>query len=398
MQPIAEPRPAPPDEGAPTGPRRRFGRLRGLYLTLRTEHTTPGKIALGVGIGVFVGLSPFWGLHLGICVLLATLFRLNRVLVYAAANVASVVAPIAAIVQLAVGHRILRQVWLELSWAQSREILDGIRKNGWIEGLLNLSADFLVGGVVVSVVLGAVAGAATWVFARFGREAQSWYELVDRVTVRYLEVSIRDAEAARRALIVNPAYGFLLAEPSFASARRVIDLGCGRGLVAALALDAGLPVPANRGYVGVDRSERHIRVAREVYGAIDGHEFQAVDLRDFDPPAADLVVVFNTLRYLPVPSQDALLRRLGRALPPGARVFVRDIDGGAGWRAKVAVVRDLLGAWLPGRASTGLHVRRASDIRNALVAAGFDVTDRTTGRRTSPARILLEAVRRPKPV
>jgi SAM-dependent methyltransferase len=397
MQPLADPGPAPRDEGAPNRPRPRFGRLRGLYLTLRTEHTTPGKVALGVGIGVFVGLSPFWGLHLAICVLLATMFRLNRVLVYAAANLASVVAPVAVIVELAVGHRLLRHAWLELSWSQSSEILGGMREQGLLGGLLSLSADFLVGGVVVSAVAGLAAGAATWVFARLGREAQSWYELVDRVTLRYLEVSIRDAEASRRALVVNPAYGFLLAEPSFASARRVLDLGCGRGLVAALALDAGLPVPANRAYVGVDRSERHIRVAREVYGAIDGHDFQATDLRDFDPPAADVVVLFNTLRYLPVGSQDALLRRLGRALPSGARIFVRDIDAGAGWRATAAVVRDLLGSWLPGRTSTGLHVRRASDLRNALVAAGFEVIDRTTPRRASPARILLEAVRRPKP-
>lgn len=397
MQPLVDPGPVPLDEGARPGARPRFGRLRRLYLTLRIEHTTPGKIALGAALGVFVGLSPFWGLHLAICVLLATLFRLNRVLVYAAANLASVVAPVAVVAQLAVGHRLLHGVWLELSWAQSERILEEMRANGLLAGLLSLSADFLVGGIVVSAALGFTAGVATWLFARLGREAQSWYEIVDRVTLRYLEVSIRDAEAARRALIVNPAHGFLLGEPSFASALRVLDLGCGRGLVAALALDAGLGVPAGRKYVGVDRSERHVRVAREVYGAIDGHEFHAADLRDFDPPAADVVLLFNTLRYLPVASQDALLRRLGRALPPGARIFVRDIDASAGWRARVAVVRDLLGSWLPGRRSTGLHVRRVSDLRNALIAAGFDVLDRTTARRVSRARFLLEAVRRPEP-
>ena len=64
MEPLAEPGPVPTDEGARSGRTPRFGRLRRLYLTLRTEHTTPGKIALGVGIGAFVGLSPFWGLHL----------------------------------------------------------------------------------------------------------------------------------------------------------------------------------------------------------------------------------------------------------------------------------------------------------------------------------------------
>lgn len=397
MEPLPHPGPAPTDEGAPAVPGPRSGRLRRLYLTLRTEHTTPGKIALGVGIGAFVGLSPFWGLHLAICVLLATVFRLNRVLVYAAANLASVIAPLAVIVELAVGHRLLHDVWLEPSWTQAETLLEGLRGGGLLDGFLSLSADFLVGGIVVSSALGVVAGIATWIFARLGREAPSWYALVDRVTVRYLEVSIRDAEAARRALLVNPAYGFLLAEPSFAAAHRVLDLGCGRGLVAALALDAGLPVPGNRSYVGVDRSERHVRVAREAYRSAEGYLFHAADLRDFDPPGADLVLLFNSLRYLPPPSQDALLRRLGKALPPGGRIFLREIDAGAGWRARAAMIRDLVGTWLPGRPTAGLHPRRASDLRNALVVAGFEVLDRTTSRRASPARVLLEAVRRPKP-
>jgi O-methyltransferase involved in polyketide biosynthesis len=56
---------------------------------------------------------------------------------------------------------------------------------------------------------------------------------------------------------------------------------------------------------------------------------QTVDLRDFDPPAADVVVINDVLRFLPFTSQDALLRRLARALPPGARVFVREKDAGA---------------------------------------------------------------------
>ena len=397
MEPLTDPGPAPRDEGKPTTRGPRFGRLRRLYLTLRTEHTTPRKVALGVGVGVFVGLSPFWGLHLAICVLLATLLRLNRVLVYAAANLASVAAPIAIVVQLAVGHRLLRGVWLDLSWAQSRTVLEELGEGGLLAGLLSLSADFLVGGVVVSLALGFVGGIATWVFARLAQETPTWYALVDRVTRRYLEVSIRDAEAARRALLVNPAYGFLLGEPAFAAAQRVLDLGCGRGLVAALALDADLGVPRNRSYVGVDRSERHVRVAREAYREEAGHSFHAVDLRDFDPPPADLVVLFNTLRRLPAPSQDALLRRLGRSLPPGGRIYVREIDAGAGWRALAAVARDRVGTWLPGRRSEGLHPRRASDLRNALVAAGFDVVDRSTARGASRARVLLEAVRRPKP-
>ena len=68
----ATPRAAGGDEPErdPAG-RRRAGWLRRLYLTLRTEHTTPGRVAAGTALGVFVGCSPLWGLHTAIALLLA---------------------------------------------------------------------------------------------------------------------------------------------------------------------------------------------------------------------------------------------------------------------------------------------------------------------------------------
>src|SRR6185436_17889477 len=109
-------RPVPHDpltDSAAANPARRRPWLRRLYLTLRTEHTTPVKVAVAVGLGVFVGVSPLWGLHFALCVLLATAFRLNRVLVYASANIGNplTAAPIL-FAELQVGHRVLQGEWL----------------------------------------------------------------------------------------------------------------------------------------------------------------------------------------------------------------------------------------------------------------------------------------------
>jgi O-methyltransferase involved in polyketide biosynthesis len=122
---------------------------------------------------------------------------------------------------------------------------------------------------------------------------------------------------------------------------------------------------------------------------------QTLDLRDFDPPAADVVVVNDVLRFLPFTSQDALLRRLARALPPGARVFVREKDAAGGWRFTWAAIVDASDMLVPGHPRHGTHYRRAGDLRNALLAAGFSVRDRAVTRAASPAWVLLEAVRRP---
>jgi len=147
--------------------------------------------------------------------------------------------------------------------------------------------------------------------------------------------------------------------------------------------------------LGVDRCDRYIRAARQALEDVPGCVVQTSDLRDFDPPAADVVLLNDVLRFLPFTSQDALLRRLARALPPGARVFVREKDEEGGWRFRWAAFVDALQILVPGHPRHGHHYRRAGDLRNALLAAGFSVRDRTVARSSSPAWVLLEAVRRP---
>lgn len=363
-----------------------LGRLRQLYLTLRTEHTTPRKVGLGVGLGLFVGCSPFWGLHFPLCVLLATLFRTNRMLVYAACNLVNpLTAPFVIFAEVQVGNRLLSGGWLPLTVRELRAA-----------GLAGLFADFLVGGLVVGAAAGVVLGLLAYAVARSGAQPADYQRVVDEAVRRYLAVSVRDAEASWARLVRDPVYRYLLSEPSFLEARRVLDLGCGRGLCAAIAA-ARRGAPPGRSYVGVDVSPRYVRVAREALGGLPHHTFVQADLRDYDPPPADFVLLLNVLRFLPAASQDALLRRVGRAIHPGARLWIREIDAGAGWRFYAAAVPDLLARLLPGR-HRAIGWRRAGDLRNALVAAGFEVRDRTTLHGGSRGRVLLEAVRRPAAV
>ncbi len=370
--------------GGPVSAASRWSRLRRLYMTLRTEHRTPGKVALGVGIGVFVGCSPLWGVHFPAAVLLATIFRLNRVLVYAAAYIGNplTVGPLL-LAEVQLGHRLLHHAWLPITLADIETL-----------GVLGLFADLALGGVVLGAGLGALLGVAAWLVARAGVHHETYHEIVDSIVVRYAEVSIRDAEAARARLLHDPIYPFLIEEQVLGSGARVLDLGCGRGLVGVL---VGLftRAPEKRWYLGVDRCDRYVRAARKSLEDFPGCEVQTVDLRDFDPPHADVVVINDVLRFLPFDSQDALLRRLARALPSGARVFVREKDAAGGWRFARAAFLDAIKIALPGHPRHGAHYRRGGDLRNALVAAGFGVRDRAVARASSPAFVMLEAVRRP---
>jgi uncharacterized protein (DUF2062 family)/2-polyprenyl-3-methyl-5-hydroxy-6-metoxy-1,4-benzoquinol methylase len=358
--------------------------LRRLYMTLRTEHRTPGKVGVGVGVGVFVGCSPFWGVHFPIAVVLATLFRLNRVIVYASAYIGNplTVGPML-FTEIQVGHRILHGAWLPVTLADVETV-----------GVLGIFTNLLIGSVVLGAVLGGLLGVAAWLVARAGGHHESYREIVDAIVVRFADVTIRDAEAARARLLRDPIYPFLIEEDVLGSGARVLDLGCGRGLVGVL---VGLLTAASeaRWYLGVDRCDRYVRAARQALEDFPGCAVQTLDLRDFDPPVADVVVINDVLRFLPFTAQDALLRRLARAMPPGARLFVREKDASGGWRFASAALWDAAKIVVPGHPRHGTHHRRAGDLRNALLAAGFSVRDRTVRLAASPAWVLLEAVKHP---
>jgi uncharacterized protein (DUF2062 family) len=353
-------------------------------MTLRTEHRTPAKVALAVGVGVFVGCSPLWGLHFALCVLLATVFRLNRVIVYAGAYVGNplTAAPLL-FSELQIGHRLIHHAWLAVTIADVETL-----------GFGGVVANLIVGSIVVGAILGALSGLLAWAIAKTSSHHEAYREIVDAIVVRYVDVSIRDAEAARGQLLRDPIWPFLIQEGVLAEGARVLDLGCGRAVGGALVGEFTRDRNATW-YLGVDACDRYVRAARHALHDLTGCVVQAMDLRDFDPPPADVVLVNDVLRYLPFTAQDALLRRVARVLPPGARLFVREKDAGAGWRFHLRSLGDAFANFVPGRPRHGNHYRRAEDLRNALVAAGFAVSDKTHARGSTPAWVLLEGVRRP---
>ena len=392
MRPVGrgpEPRPADPGGApqAPVGGRSRRTWLRRLYMTLRTEHRTPGKVGAGVGVGVFVGCSPLWGVHFPVAYLLARLFRLNRMLVYAAAYIGNplTVGPIL-FSEVQLGHLMHYGSWLPITLAEVESL-----------GFWGIFTDLIFGSVVFGLALGSVLGVAAWLIARASGHHETYHEIVDAVVVRFVDVSIRDAEAVRARLFKDPMYPLLIGEAVLGAGFRVLDLGCGRGAIGVL---IGLFTRASepRWYLGVDRCDRYVRAARQALEDFPGCNVGTLDLRDFDPPPADVVVVNDVLRFLPFTAQDALLRRLARALSPGSRLYVRERDAAGGWRFAWSALVDASKILLPGHPRGGTHYRRAGDLRNALIAAGFSVRDRTSVRGASPAWVVVEAVRRPAAV
>src|SRR5687768_3829967 len=106
---------------------------------MRTEASTPARDAAAVGVGVFVGCSPWYGFHLALCWILGRLLRLNRLKMYLAANVSNpVAAPLIILSELQTGAWIRRGSIHVLSMETVRTT------DPWTFG-----ADIVVGSVVV---------------------------------------------------------------------------------------------------------------------------------------------------------------------------------------------------------------------------------------------------------
>jgi SAM-dependent methyltransferase len=115
----------------------------------------------------------------------------------------------------------------------------------------------------------------------------------------------------------------------------VVDLGCGRGQLDILLLEAGL---ASRVH-GFDWDERKIDLARRASIGLAAR-FDRADLRDAPAGSADSVLAIDVLHYFDAHTQDALLERAANLVRPGGRLIVRDADNGRGWRSAATRVQE----------------------------------------------------------
>ena len=193
---------------------------------------------------------------------------------------------------------------------------------------------------------------------------------------------------ARGKLAGDPAFRAILTQGLLGERTRLLDLGCGQGLLAAWLLAArsafvrGTPrpwpaawpaPPQLKSYVGVEINPHEVRRARRAFAADSGVDFKVLhgDIRDVDYGAPDAVVILDVLHDLDYRSQERVLARVRAALSPEGLLLMRvgNADGGLGFAFSKAFDRTVAfmrrGAWRP------LTTRRLEDWRSLLIGAGF---------------------------
>jgi uncharacterized protein (DUF2062 family) len=357
-------------------------RLLARYHGLRTEWPGRGRLAAAIGLGVFIGCIPLFGSHFWLCAGLGWLLRLNRLKMYLAANISNpLLAPFIVFAEIQLGGYVTDGGVYPLSVAALRQT------SPW-----HFTGDLLVGTIVVGTVLAATAATATWTFARFWFDPRE-DDLMASAAARYLSVGIQAWETANAKLRFDPVYRESIRNVEWPADGRVLDLGCGRGLMlSVLAVhldrrDAGAPPLLH----GIDYRRRMVRLARRALG--DRATVEQADLTTCDLPPCRIAILFDVLHCLPESVQEALLSRLRDSVEPGGLLLLREADAGGGARFAAVKVTNRLVALLQGRWARHFHFRTSRGWADLLARFGF-VADAAPNDEATPfANVLIRARR-----
>ena len=222
--------------------------------------------------------------------------------------------------------------------------------------------------------------------------------IVDAASIRYRAAGRFAWYFARGKLAGDPAFAAILRRGLLSDRARILDLGCGQGLLASWLLAAQArqfegawpsdwpPAPAPLQLLGVDADRREVARARAALG--DRARFVQGDIRHVDYGPADAVVILDVLHYMSYASQEAVLERTRAALAPGGRVLLRigDAAGGAGFTLSTLIDRAV--ALARRRRLLRLYSRPAAEWQALLVRLGFTIEALPMSQGTPFANVL----------
>jgi len=146
--------------------------------------------------------------------------------------------------------------------------------------------------------------------------------------------------------------------------RRVLDLGCGDGLLTSTLAERGAWA------VGIDADRAVLEVANRhlVSGARARPRFIEGRLEELPFPAAtfDVVVVVTVLCL--VPDRTTAIREAARVLRPGGRLIIGELGRWSAWAA-----RRRIKAWLGSRLWQSAHFSTAAELSRLVERAGLTV-------------------------
>lgn len=211
----------------------------------------------------------------------------------------------------------------------------------------------------------------------------SFESLVERATARFAAAGRYAQGFARGKLKHDPVFRALLARGLLPERVRLLDLGCGLGVLPAL-LDAAAhaygsgtwvadwPAPPQpEQLTGIELLEWKVAAGQAALG--ERARLVQGDIRSAAMPACNVAVVLDVLLYLAPEEQLAVLARIAQALAPGGLLILREADAEAGWRFHATRWAEQACCLARGQGWARLHYRSAAQWCAALAELGFAV-------------------------
>lgn len=231
--------------------------------------------------------------------------------------------------------------------------------------------------------------------------APAWPALIRRASACYRPAGRFALHFARGKLRWDPVFRHFLVHGLIAPGSRVLDIGCGQGLLASLleaAQDAArrgrwpagwAAPPADVRLTGIELSAREVARARDALG--DGAEFVCGDMRSVAFPPVDTIVILDVLHYVDRHEQDAVLARARAALGDNGSLLLRVGDAASRRRFVTSQWVDRLVFLLRGCRARPQPGRAVVEWIAHLVALGFAVQALPMSQGTPFANVLLVA-------
>ena len=228
-----------------------------------------------------------------------------------------------------------------------------------------------------------------------------WKSLVDAASAPYRSHGQFAWRFARGKLGMDPVFPHMLRHGLIAPKARVLDIGCGQGLLASLLREAHAraergqwpsewaSAPVDARVHGIELMPRDVARAQAALG--NSAEFVCGDMRHAPFPAADAVVILDVLHYISITEQNEVLLRVRRALPTGGVLLLRIGDAAARRGFAISHWVDRLVTRVRGHRVTPAYGRTLAVWVAQLESLGFDVQSLPMSKGTPFANVLLTA-------
>ena len=199
----------------------------------------------------------------------------------------------------------------------------------------------------------------------------------------FLRGGIYPWQFARWKLRLDPVFLSLLRKGYLPDRGRLVDVGCGQGVLLGLLVAAReryrrgewppewAPPPLNLELHGLERRRDRVWVARRALR--DGAQIERCDVRQAVFPRCSVIAALDLLLYLAPDDQRRLLEKAAVALEPGGVLLLREADTAAGFAYRVTRWSARLSAMGTGGLWPQIHCRSATEWASLLEALGFSV-------------------------